>query len=219
MTFSLKAQVREVALTVVARALVEAKAHKVIAALVALFLFAGIVNAVSPATKPAGSITAAVQHAASSSTRPSTAPSVTTTPVAVVQAPAPAKSHAPTLVPPAPIPSHAPIVAQRAAPPRPTPPRPAAPRPTTAAVAPAPISLCGAPSNPYGYNFCNRGSLIYSYAPDVCSYFSCIASFANGTGFMTSCQDGTYSMSGGNRGACSRHGGEAQAVFSGRGPH
>jgi hypothetical protein len=31
---------------------------------------------------------------------------------------------------------------------------------------------------------------------DVCSYFSCIANFDNGTGYMTQCNDGMYSMSG-----------------------
>lgn len=89
------------------------------------------------------------------------------------------------------------------------------PKPTHAVT----VSTCGAPANPWGYNFCSRGSLIYSPAVDVCSYFSCINNFENGSGYMTECTDGMYSMSGGNRGACSYHGGEAQPVYSGSGPH
>ena len=104
----------------------------------------------------------------------------------------------------------------------------AAPPPrSTVHVAPPPprtssqvvLSTCGAPANPWGYNFCGRGSLIYSPAADVCSYFSCIANFANGVGYMIECSDSKYSMSGGRSGACSYHGGEAQPVFSGSGPH
>lgn len=93
---------------------------------------------------------------------------------------------------------------------------------TPAKVAPAPAAppapvttkkqLCGAPANPYGYNYCGSGALIYSPAPDVCRYFSCIANFTNGTGYMEQCADTTVSMSGGRRGACSRHGGELHAV-------
>ena len=81
------------------------------------------------------------------------------------------------------------------------------------------LSTCGAPSNPWGYNFCGRGSYIYSPAPGVCSYFSCINNFSNGSGYMTECADSMYSMSGGRRGACSYHGGETQPVYSGSGPH
>lgn len=96
-------------------------------------------------------------------------------------------------------------------------------RTTAAAPAPAPIrttapakpSLCGAPQNPFGYNFCGRGGYIYSPAGSVCDYFSCINNFGNGAGYMVECNDGMYSMSGGKRGACSYHGGEQRAVYSG----
>jgi hypothetical protein len=88
-----------------------------------------------------------------------------------------------------------------------------APKPSPAA------STCGAQANPWGYNFCARGSVIYSPATDVCSYFNCIASFYNGTGYMAECNDGTYSMSGGHQGACSHHSGENRPVYSGSGPH
>lgn len=76
-------------------------------------------------------------------------------------------------------------------------------------------STCGAPSNPYGYNFCGTGGYITSPASDVCSYFNCINNFSNGRGYMVECNDGTYSMSGGIRGACSYHHGEDRPVYSG----
>jgi cytoskeletal protein RodZ len=84
-----------------------------------------------------------------------------------------------------------------------------APVVTTAAA----TSLCGAPANPYGYNFCGGGD-IYTPPSDICSYFTCIDNFWNGTGYMVECADGTYSMSGGHRGVCSYHGGEQRAVYS-----
>jgi hypothetical protein len=105
--------------------------------------------------------------------------------------------------------SVAPVVTHHTSP---APPRPA-PKPSPAA------RTCGAPANPWGYNFCGRGSMISSPAADVCSYFDCIASFYNGTGYMAECNDGTYSMSGGRQGACSHHSGESRAVYSGSGPH
>jgi hypothetical protein len=102
---------------------------------------------------------------------------------------------------------------------------PPTPAPTTAVAATAPATtappatvaaqLCGAPSNPMGYNFCGRGSNITQPDPSTCNYFNCIASFSSGTGYMIECQDTTYSMSGGHSGACSHHGGELRPVYSG----
>lgn len=71
---------------------------------------------------------------------------------------------------------------------------------------------CGAPANPWHYNYCGNGSLIYSPASSVCSYFACIDNFWNGYGYMTECWDGMVSMSGGISGACSDHGGEWRPV-------
>ncbi|MBS2966338.1 hypothetical protein KGA66_25050 [Actinocrinis puniceicyclus] len=101
--------------------------------------------------------------------------------------------------------------------------RPAAPQTHAPAPAPAPVrtsakptqSLCGAPQNPFGYNFCGRGGYIYSPAGGVCDYFDCINNFGNGTGYMVECNDGTYSMSGGKRGVCSYHGGRLRPVYGG----
>lgn len=102
------------------------------------------------------------------------------------------------------------------------PPTTHAPRPaTTHAPATSPPrttiqrSLCGAPSNPYGYNFCGRGGYVTNPPQDICSYFNCIPNFWNGVGYMEECHDATYSMSGGRRGACSYHGGELRPVYSG----
>ena len=53
---------------------------------------------------------------------------------------------------------------------------------------------------------------MYSPPGNICNYFNCIASFWDGSGYMTECSDGTYSMSGGHSGACSYHGGESSAV-------
>jgi hypothetical protein len=111
----------------------------------------------------------------------------------------------------------------------PPPPRRTSPPPTRSAprtVKPAPrrtsspakrrtMSLCGAPSNPYGYNYCGRGVRIYDPKPDICLYFDCIPAFGDGVGYMIECQDGMVSMSGGRRGSCSHHGGNRRPVYDG----
>jgi hypothetical protein len=76
-------------------------------------------------------------------------------------------------------------------------------------------SLCGAPPNPYGYNFCGTGGHVTDPPAGVCNYFSCIENFWNGSGYMVECGDGTYSMSGGYSEACTDHGGVKQTVYSG----
>jgi hypothetical protein len=89
------------------------------------------------------------------------------------------------------------------------------PRPVTTTTTAKP-SLCGAPPNPFGYNFCGRGGYIYNANPaKVCSYFNCIANFGNSPGYMIECRDHTYSTAGGRRGACSDHGGVLRPVYSG----
>jgi hypothetical protein len=86
---------------------------------------------------------------------------------------------------------------------------------TTDAAAPKP-SLCGAPVNPFGYNFCGRGGYIYGASPArVCSYFNCIANFGVSKGYMIECNDRTYSTAGGRKGACSDHTGVLRPVYSG----
>lgn len=103
--------------------------------------------------------------------------------------------------------------------PAPTPVPTAAPTPVptvapTAAPTAAPANLCGAPPNPWGYNFCG-GGLIYAPDPSFCSYFHCIPSFWQSTnGYVDQCNDGTFSHSGGRSGACSYHGGENRPLYA-----
>lgn len=164
-----------------------------------------------------------VSNAAVVATPPSSPTSATSTPAPVAPttsaattatsaAPVTSDATAPqttSAVAPAPVPTRAattaaapPAVHTAAAPPA------AAPVPSKAAT----TNLCGAPANPYGYNYCGAGSYITSPASGTCSYFSCIGNFSNGKGYMDECQDGTVSMSGGRRGACSDHGGELRPV-------
>lgn len=79
---------------------------------------------------------------------------------------------------------------------------------------PAPkVDLCGAPQNPWNYNFCSGGSTISSPPGTFCSYFNCIKSFWQSTnGYVMQCQDGMYSHSGGVSGSCSQHGGNLRPL-------
>lgn len=135
-------------------------------------------------------------------TEPSAPSSASSTPrlstaTAVPPTPTPTPSPKPT---PTPTPTPAPP------PPPPTPPAPPPPPPAA--------NTCGAPANPWGYNFCG-GNLIYSPPSDFCGYFNCIPSFWQHTlGYVDECQDGTYSHSGGRSGACSYHGGELRPLYS-----
>ena len=131
-------------------------------------------------------------------TRSSPAAHVSATPTAVV-------SQTPTSTPtptPTPTPTQTPV---------PTPPPAAAPAPPPPPP-PAPKNLCGAPSNPWGFNFCG-GATITSPPGNFCQYFNCIGNFWNGRGYVIECQDGTYSKSGGIRGSCSYHGGDLRPLY------
>jgi hypothetical protein len=163
-------------------------------ALVSLFVLVGLVA--GPPTPPANP---AALPAASTSTAPATTAAATTV--------APTTTTPPTTARPATTrpPTTAPVVATTQ---RPT----TSARPPRTTVAP---SLCGAPANPYGYNFCGRGGRITNPAPDVCADFDCIANFENGTGYMVECHDAMYSMSGGRQGACSYHRGVWRPVYDG----
>jgi|GEM_PF-1871774 hypothetical protein len=82
---------------------------------------------------------------------------------------------------------------------------------------PQPTTCPGINCNPWGYNF-TPGKLIYTPPADFCSYFPCITSFWEpddpGDGYVVQCADGLYSQSGGERGACSHHGGVSQPLYS-----
>lgn len=137
----------------------------------------------APPSQPTGAATSPAQ-----SPTPSPTPTVTAS-----------RSATPTLTPtpkptPKPSPTATPVPVKSTAPP------------------PPPPVLCGAPTNPWGYNFCG-GSFIYSPAQQFCSYFSCISSFWSGGGYVVDCVDGFYGKSGGVSGACSRHGGVSRPLY------
>lgn len=106
-----------------------------------------------------------------------------------------------------------------AAPPPPEAPPVLAP-PTAVPPPPPPAAasgLCGAPSNPWGYNLCGRGGLITNPPGDFCSYFApCVGSFWTSTnGYVVQCVNGRWSHSGGVRGVCNKDGGAGPALNSG----
>jgi hypothetical protein len=93
--------------------------------------------------------------------------------------------------------------------------RPAAsPSPSpTPTPSPTPPPTCGAPPNPFGYDFCPPAALIYHPPPTFCDYFTCIASFwTNIKGYIEECVDGTYSHTGGHAGDCTGHGGDRRPL-------
>jgi hypothetical protein len=119
----------------------------------------------------------------------------------------------PTTVPPTTPPPTTPASTAPATtrPPTTSPPR--SPRPTARPTQPAP--LCGAPANPYGFNFCGRGGLVYQPPAAVCSYFDCVSGFPDGTGYLEECRDHSYSLTGGQPAACAKHGGSRRTVYRG----
>ena len=143
------------------------------------------------------------------------APSRTTGPP--VAAPA---SVIPTLAPTTPVqPGGPPTTRPSAAPASTKPATTRSPEPSPSPSVPAsttkPAPLCGAPANPYGYNFCGRGGYVLDPAANVCTYFNCAANFRSGKGHLEECQDGTYTMSGGRPASCVHHGGDLRAVYQG----
>lgn len=88
-------------------------------------------------------------------------------------------------------------------------------RPTQPPHTPTPCP--GINCNPWGYNF-SPGNLITSPPSNFCAYFNCISSFWEPDdpdgGYVVQCGDGTYSQSGGERGACSYHNGVSRPLYS-----
>ncbi len=130
-----------------------------------------------------------------------------------------------TSTPPTQIASHAmssPIATKAPDPtPRPTmQPTPIAPKPTPTPIPPKPTPTpCpGINCNPWGYNFSSPGKLIYYPPAGFCTYFACIPTFIEpddpGDGYVVQCSDGLFSQSGGERGACSYHGGVSRPLYS-----
>ncbi|WP_319461989.1 hypothetical protein [Micromonospora sp. RTP1Z1] len=86
------------------------------------------------------------------------------------------------------------------------------PSPSAGSPSPTPGDLCGAPENPYGYNYCG-GSYVYDPAADVCDWFACAANLWNGKGYLVQCEDGLISRTGLPRGPCADHGGTRRPVY------
>jgi hypothetical protein len=128
------------------------------------------------------------------------APSTSTPGPVRTATPTPTSTPAPTPTPtPTPSPTPTPTPTQLPAPPTPAP--------------PPVVNTCGAPANPWGYNFCG-GNYISSPPSNFCSYFNCIASFWKSTnGYVEQCADDTFSHSGGRQGSCSSHGGNRQPLY------
>jgi hypothetical protein len=157
-----------------------------------------LVHAANHGSAPSSSIHAQAGLGGGSTSAPHT-PSATVTPKQTSPPTA-----APTTIPalaPTPPPTVQPT-ARPTAVPTPPPTAPPTPPPT-----PPPVNLCGAPPNPWNFNFCGGGT-ISSPPAGFCKYFNCIAGFwINAKGWVEECHDGTYSHSGGKPGSCSSHGG------------
>lgn len=138
----------------------------------------------------------------------------TPTPTTAPPAPAPAPTVVPTTSRPTPTPTSAsPAPVEKATVTRVVTPTPRPVRTTTRAPKPVAPSTCGAPANPWGYNFCGRGSVISNPPASFCDVFDCIASFWESTnGYVMQCEDLMFSHSGGRSGSCSHHGGNYRAL-------
>ncbi|MEV0155967.1 hypothetical protein AB0H57_19800 [Micromonospora sp. NPDC050686] len=72
---------------------------------------------------------------------------------------------------------------------------------------------CGAPGNPFGYDFCG-GEKIRKPPRKVCDHFDCAPGFWRGKGWLVQCRDGQYSLNGGRPGVCLRHQGVRRNVYA-----
>src|SRR5205823_5366206 len=151
-----------------------------------------------------GTAVGSVNLATQSTPTPTTSPQQ----AAILASPTATATVTPTATPtqqPTPTPTPKPTI-----PPTPTPQPTQLPKPTHPA--------CQAVNNnPWCYNF-SPGKLIYYPPSGFCNYFACIASFVEpddpGDGYVVQCGDGSYSQSGGERGACSHHGGFSRTLYS-----
>jgi PASTA domain-containing protein len=79
---------------------------------------------------------------------------------------------------------------------------------TVAIAFPAPVN-----GNPWGYNWacCKK---IFTPPADFCSFFACVTTFHNGTGYVVQCRDDLFSATGGSKQVCSGHDGRQRTLFS-----
>ncbi|MFI1192342.1 hypothetical protein ACH4T9_03575 [Micromonospora sp. NPDC020750] len=73
--------------------------------------------------------------------------------------------------------------------------------------------LCGAPANPFGYDYCG-GSRVRRPDVRVCDFFDCGQDFWAGRGYLVQCRDGAVSLTGGRRDACATHDGLRRTVWA-----
>ncbi|WP_320064978.1 hypothetical protein [Micromonospora sp. RTGN7] len=73
--------------------------------------------------------------------------------------------------------------------------------------------LCGAPANPFGYDYCG-GSRIRRPDVRVCDVFDCGQDFWAGKGYLVQCRDGALSLTGGRSDVCATHDGLRRTVWS-----
>ncbi|MFI7252548.1 hypothetical protein [Micromonospora chalcea] len=121
---------------------------------------------------------------------------------AVAATPAPTGTTAPPLVAPA-------VQVRPTTSPEPSRVRPAPPRGTPQ---PPVERRCGAPANPFGYDFCG-GQRIRRPAAGVCDWFECVPGFWSDRGWLVQCRDGSISRTGGQRDVCAGHKGLRRTVW------
>ena len=165
--------------------------------LIAVILFFSIVSAA------AGRGNTATPAATSTPAQQAVIPGDTPTPLPTPTHPAPTPTPKPT---PKPTVTPTPTVIVR-------------PTPTPIPPKPTPTPSCQAVNgNPWCYNFTSPGKLIYYPPASFCSYFNCIPTFQGpddpGDGYIVQCADRSFSQSGGERGACSYHGGVSRPLYS-----
>ena len=163
-------------------------------------------SAAFPPPSPSASVALASPNSSRSPKIPDTG-SASTSPTTVSS---PSATPSPTPHPtPTPPPSPSPVVSTPSPSPQPASPPPPPPSPVA--------STCGAPSNPWGYNFCGRGGYITDPPADFCTYFApCVSTFWTAiSGYVVQCASGSWSHSGGVSGACSHNGGVARVLYSG----
>lgn len=145
---------------------------------------------------------------------PSQIGSKTPAPIANVPTPSPLSAASPSSTPSPLSASPSPSASPKPSPlPKPTP----KPKPTPRPSPPPVVNLCGAPSNPWHYNFCGRGGVITRPPSSFCAYFvPCVSTFWTATkGYVVRCVSGKWSHSGGVSGACSSNGGVSRILYSG----
>jgi hypothetical protein len=121
---------------------------------------------------------------------------------------------------PGPILPGGPTAAEPSSPAPPGTPAPTTGAPSTSTSAtpspkPTPSDLCGAPHNPYGYNFCGRGGLLFEPSRDICSFVRCDDAFWRSGGYLVECADHAYALGGGEPDGCAEHDGIARPLYRG----